>query len=408
MSKFVIYGGEPLSGTVSAGGSKNAVLPIIFAALGILGISVIENVPEISDVNTAVKLARDLGAIASFSGRTLTLDTRRLHYKSPNPVLCSEIRASTYLIGASLSRFGKAELSSFGGCSFEPRPIDFHIYLAECMGAKREGSSLYLTEPRPSVIHFKKPSVGATANALILASSLPVTTEIYSYAKEPHIKTLAEFLTSAGACIEFFEDKISVKGAELKSAHIKIPPDPIETGTYLLLSFLSGGKIKVKGTSPDELSPLLAPFCKVGAVLSECADGFSLGGELQSPVNLCAAPYPALPTDLQPLTVPVLAKGAGGVVKDTVFPNRFGYISALRSFGINAEVGCGEVKIFRSRFRRAKASAPDLRGGAALLFPALLSRGVSVINSAELVMRGYGGITEKLRALGADIREESN
>ncbi len=405
MSKFVIYGAKPLCGTISAGGSKNAALPIIFATISISGISVIENVPDISDVKTAVGLLRALGASVSLTGSTLTVDTRQLHYKSPDPCACAEIRASTYLIGSSLARFGKAELSSFGGCSFEVRPIDFHIYLAECMGAVREGSMLYLENPRPSKIHFKKPSVGATANALILASSLPVTTEISGYAKEPHIKTLAEFLENAGAKIEFTDEKITVIGGKLKSAHIKIPPDPIETGTYALLSFLFDGKVRVEGTPPSELSALLLPLCGSGAELISDESGFSLSGELSRPLLLTAAPYPALPTDLQPLCVPVLAKNRGGAVRDTVFPGRFGYISSLERFGISAEILQGEVKIHPSRFKHSRAEAPDLRGGAALIFPALMAEGKSVITSAQLIKRGYGALPKKLRLLGADIKE---
>ncbi len=407
MSDFIINGGKPLRGQISAGGSKNAVLPIIFATIAAKGISVIENVPDISDVDTALLLIKELGGRVERSGTTLRVDTRSLRYKPPNPEACCAIRASTYLMGAELARFGRTEISAFGGCSFEPRPIDLHIFAAECMGAFRKDNCLYLKSPKSSEIHFKKISVGATANAMILAASLPIQTHIYGYASEPHIKTLSEFLIFAGAKIEFTEDKIEILGTALSGAHIRIPPDPVETGTYALLSLLFGGGVRVSGAPLEELSALTEPLFRAGAQISENASGFCLFGELKEPVSLSAAPYPALATDLQPLTVPVLAAFSGGFVRDTVFPDRFGYVNELSRFGIRTRRCKGAVRVLPSKIHSAEAIALDLRGGASLLFPALLASGESRVSSAELIKRGYGGIAQKLTALGADIREEA-
>ncbi len=406
MSDFVIRGGRPLFGTVAVGGSKNAVLPIIFAAATVKGVSVIENVPDISDVETAVFLLEELGALIDRSGTTLTVDASELSYRPPTPSAALAIRASTYLIGAELARFGKTEISSFGGCNFEPRPIDLHLYAARCMGAFADGSLFRMSKPKSSAVFFKKVSVGATANALILASSLPVLTEIYGYAREPHIKTLAEFLSSAGAKIEFSREKITVEGRELTSAHAVIPPDPIETGTFALLSLASGGNITVKGTPSGELTPLLAPLVDAGAEIAEEGGGFRLFGELRSPCSFFAEPYPGLATDLQPLTVPVLARFLGGEVRDSVFPKRFGYASELGRFGVFTENIPSGVRVLPSKFSRARAEAVDLRGGAALLFPALISEGESVISSAHLIKRGYSDLVKKLSAIGADIIEK--
>ncbi len=406
MSDFVIHGGRPLCGTVAVGGSKNAVLPIIFAAATVKGVSVIENVPDISDVETAICLIEELGALVDRSGTTLKVDASELSYKAPTPAAARAIRASTYLIGAELARFGKTELASFGGCNFEPRPIDLHLYAAQCMGAFADGSFFRMSKPKSSKIFFKKVSVGATANALILASSLPVLTEIYGYAREPHIKALADFLSSAGAKIEFARDKITVEGGELASAHAVIPPDPIETGTFALLSLASGGNITVTGTPSRELLPLLAPLVGAGAEIAEEGGGFRLFGELHSPCSFFAEPYPGLATDLQPLTVPTLSRFSGGEVRDSVFPGRFGYTSELERFGVLTESISSGVRALPSKFRPARAEAVDLRGGAALLFPALVSEGESVITSAHLIKRGYSDLVKKLGAIGADISEK--
>ncbi len=405
MSDFIINGGRPLRGKISVSGSKNAVLPIIFASLTVNGVSIIENVPSISDVDTALFLINELGAGIVRDGSTLTIDTRSLTYKPPCQTACSAIRASTYLMGAELARFGKTEIAAFGGCSFEPRPIDLHIYAAECMGAQLIGRRLCLTAPISGEIHFKKVSVGATANALIMAASLPVLTQIYGYAREPHIKALADFLSSAGAKIDFTHDSIKIIGTKLHGTHAVIPPDPIETGTFALLSLVSGGEIRVNGSGQGELSALIKPLSSAGASVICDSDGFSLGGALHSAVELTAAPYPALATDLQPLCLAALAFYKGGAVYDTVFPDRFGYIEELRRFGLEAVRTESGARVFPSKYHAANAKALDLRGGAALLFPALLSDGVSVISSAELIKRGYGGLIEKLRLLGAKIDE---
>ncbi len=408
MSDFIISGGSELRGTVTVGGSKNAALPIIFATVATHGVSVLENVPDISDIDAALLLISALGARITRRGTRLTVDTRTLSYTAPMAETCRAIRASTYLIGAELARFGMTELAPFGGCNFEPRPIDLHLYAAGCIGARADGRMLRLDKPVSSRICFSKPSVGATANALILSSSIPVTTEIFGYAREPHITALADFLSRAGASIEFTNEKITVVGSLLQGAHISIPPDPIETGTYALLSLVTGGGIDVIGAPEDEISALLEPLTDAGAVISRTERGFVLSGRVARPLSFTAAPFPALATDLQPLTVPVLARYCGGEVADTVFPGRFGYVSELARFGICAERTARGVRVEPSVFRAARAEAVDLRGGAALLFPALVAKGESRILHAELIKRGYADVLGRLSSLGAEIYELQN
>ena len=405
MALFIVSGGRALDGEITVGGSKNAVLPIIFATVAARGTSVIENVPDITDVDAALSIIEDLGAKIRRDGTTVFIDTENLRYKAPNPKLTSRLRASTYVLGASLARFHRIDACEFGGCNFEPRPIDLHLFAFSCLGASKTGKELTLTKRKPQDIKFSKPSVGATANALILSASRPYTVRIYGYAKEPHICALADFLVAAGAKIDFFDDYILVSGGELHGARVRIPEDPIECSTYLLASLMTGGRIRVKNPPIKELAPLLSLLLK-GGVNIDTSDGtLALSGGLLSPISVSAAPYPEFPTDLQPLIAPVMGAFFGGEITDTVFPGRFGYLDDLRRFGLKYEYKDGKAKIFPSRLHSALASVPDLRGGAALVLAALKAEGTSVITSAQTVLRGYGGITEKLRTLGADITE---
>ena len=405
MASFIITGNKPLVGEISVGGSKNAVLPIIFASLAIHGVSVIENAPDITDVDIALSIIADFGAKTTRDGTTVIIDASEVAYKPPAPSLTSRIRASTYLLGASLARFKRADLPDFGGCNFQPRPIDLHLYAFSCLGAELVGNALVRTRSRAGDIRFSKPSVGATANALILSAATPHTTRIFGYAKEPHIFSLAAFLSSAGAKITFFDDFISVNGTQLHSARTAVPPDPIECGTYALLSLITGGAIKIKNPPSDGLSSLLSSLTSGGASLDFSDDYLLLRGKLTAPVSVTAAPHPAFPTDLQPPLAALLGASFGGQITDTVFPERFGYLSELQKFGLKARCEYGKATVYPSEYRSAKASAPDLRGGAALVLAALCADGTSVINNADAVLRGYGKITQKLRSLGADITE---
>ena len=405
MASFIITGNKPLAGEIFVGGSKNAVLPIIFACLAVRGISVIENVPDITDVDTALSIIKDFGAKITRNDATLTVDTAELEYKPPRVALTSRIRASTYLLGASLARFNMADLTDFGGCNFQARPIDLHLYAFSCLGAELTDKALVLTKTSSGDIRFSKPSVGATANALILSAAVPTVTKIYGYAKEPHIFTLAEFLSSAGAKITFFDDFILVSGTRLSAARVVIPPDQIECGTYALASLITGGAVKIINPPKDGFSSCLSPILNSGVSLDSKDGSLLLTGRTSTSVKVTAAPYPAFPTDLQPPIAAYLGAASGGEIVDTVFPERFGYLSELNKFGLVSEYKYGKAVIHPSVYRPAVVHAPDLRGGAALVLAALCADGISVINNADTVLRGYGKITEKLRSLGADITQ---
>lgn len=405
MSKFIISGGRELKGTVDISGSKNAALPLIFATLTTRGVSVIRNVPDISDVDIALELISEMGAIITRSKGDLTIRTDNLHYARPSDALVSKIRASSYLMGASLARFGICHLQSFGGCNFERRPIDMHVDAMRALGAYGVGDTMRVQSLVGSDIFFDKVSVGATVNALILASSAKGKSRIYGYAKEPHVISLAEYLSSAGATVVFYEDRIEIEGAELSGAQAYVIADMIEAGTFLCLSLLGDSRFKIRGVSAEHLKSFFDSLTKAGAKVF-CGDGeMSLCGQLSEFLNIVTEPYPGFPTDLQPQTAPLMARFCGGRITEKVWRGRFGYLAELEKFGVGYELCDGGAIIRPSILRCADARAPDLRGGAALLMCALSSHGRSIIDSAEIIKRGYSDIVGKLRLIGAEIEE---
>ena len=402
MSKFIIRGKNSLRGTVNVAGSKNAALPVIFAALTLFGSSQIIGLPDIGDVDIALRLIEEQGASITRQGSVTYINTDRASYKKPSPELVSRLRASTYLIGACLSRFGRVDVGGYGGCAFCPRPIDYHLALCGAMGALANGDSLTAARLRPTVYKFPKPSVGATVNFLILAASTDGESRLLNPAREPHIDTLVEFLRSAGAYIERDGEGITVRGGTLHGAEVTVRGDAIEAGTMLAASLITGGGIRVMGADPAELSPFLAILRRAGATV-DTELGITVKAEGLSPMLVIADAYPAFPTDLGPITAPLLAAFSGGHVIDRVWLGRYGYLSELAKLGVSYVLGEKGAKILPSRLTAGSAAATDLRGGAACILAALGAEGYSEIHSAETVLRGYADLCKKLTALGADV-----
>ena len=402
MGSFLIRGGKALSGTVIVNGSKNSALPVLFATILTRGRSVIRNLPAIKDVAVSTEILLELGAKLSYEGNDLTVDTTSLSYKQPSDSLVCSLRASTYLIGAMLSRFGKARISSFGGCNFSKRPIDLHIKAAEAFGARLCGDVLSTKGLRGAIHNIEKASVGATVNSLLLAASAEGSSTLTGYATEPHIKDLISFLSSAGAQITECDGCLYVKGGELHGGEVTLRGDMIEAGTYLSAALVTGGTVRVCGANADELSSYLsrvAPACKIVGDNEIVADGLAA----LDCFAVTTAPYPGFPTDLQPLVSTVMAKHSGGKITEQVWQGRFGYLDSLKPFGINSRVSVNTAEIFPSKFSSANTAATDLRGGAACILAALGANGKSRIDSGELVLRGYESPILKLRSLGAEI-----
>ena len=404
MGRFVIEGGYPLAGKVKVSGSKNASLPVIFATLITRGVSEITSLPDIEDVRVALELIRELGAEVWRDRDVTYVDTRCLKYRRSSRELIGKIRASTYLLGSKLSRFGRAELSDFGGCSFSDRPIDMHLSALRSFGARVSQDELIILRPHETDVKFRQKSVGATVNALIYASGVAGESTLRTCAREPHIDTLIDYLSSAGAEITVDGDTLRVKGGELAGGRVTIPGDMIEAGTYLAISMATGGRVSVVGAPVFELSSFIQPLVYSGVSLLDDNGAFSLSGLPSEHVEIITSPYPGFPTDLQPIIAPVLALGEGGSITDNVWCERFGYLAELGKMGLGYEVHNNCAKINKSELINANTTSPDLRGGAAILISALSAKGVSEIGRGEIILRGYENPVPKLSALGARVK----
>ena len=258
MGSFIIDGGIPLSGTVKISGSKNSALPVLFATILAKGRSRIRNLPRIKDVAVSTAILLELGARLDYDGDDLIVDTQDLTYRQPSDSLVSSLRASTYLIGSMLSRFGRVRLSSFGGCNFSLRPIDFHINAAKAFGAVLCEGGLYAKRLFGTVHRIERESVGATVNSLLLAAAAEGQSVLYGYAREPHVRDLISFLCSMGAQIRESGGALYVSGGQLRGGDVTVRSDMIEAGTYLSAGIATGGKVSVSGA--DEEEPFFHPL----------------------------------------------------------------------------------------------------------------------------------------------------
>ncbi len=406
MGRFIISGGKPLYGKIRVSGSKNAALPIIFSSLATRGVSRLYNLPDISDVTDALSIIREFGAKIWGEGGVTFIDTRELHYKRPSLDRVRRIRASTYLIGGCLGRFGVAELLPFGGCSFSHRPIDMHLDAAEKFGAEIAENTLTAKELKGTEIHLRVPSVGATVNSLILAASAVGETVISGSAREPHIRSLISYLESAGAKIKVKGDVITVTGGELHGGTAVIPGDMIEAGTFLAASIVTEGRVRVSGFDPRELKAFTSPLLSSGVIEDVSGGSIMLVGRPKREVSVVTGAYPGFATDLQPIFATILAASRGGVIEERVWQSRFGYLDELARLGLSYRREGNLARIFPSLIYSGRVTSPDLRGGAAAVILALLAEGESTVEGGELILRGYDSFAEKLRSLGADISYE--
>jgi UDP-N-acetylglucosamine 1-carboxyvinyltransferase len=280
-----------------------------------------------------------------------------------------------------------------------------HISAMRALGARENDGAFIAKRLIGADIVFDKISVGATVNAILLATAAEGKSRIFGYAKEPHVIALVEFLRGAGADIIFNGDCMEIEGAKLHGSSARIIPDMIEAGTYAALSLLTDSKLKISGIEREHLSPFFDAFTRGGACLSFSDNSVTVSGALDTALDIVTEPYPGFPTDLQPQTVPLMAKFCGGTVTERVWQERFGYLSELSRFGINYYLKPSFARISASKICAARAKAPDLRGGAAILMCALCAKGTSVVDSAEIIKRGYSDIVNKLRSVGAQIVE---
>ena len=416
MNKYIIHGGRPLMGEVTISGAKNAAVAIIPAALLVDGVCRIENIPQISDVTLLFSILEELGArVRVLNRHTVEIDSRHVHSTQPSFELVRRIRASYYLLGALLGRFGKATVAMPGGCNFGVRPIDQHVKGFRAMGAGVTEGNLVQAVAKGgrltgAAVYLDMVSVGATMNIMMAAALAEGTTTIENAAKEPHIVDLANFLNSMGADIKGAgTDSIRIRGVEkLNGGTYCIIPDQIEAGTYMAAVAAAGGRLLIRNVIPKHMDCISAKLTEMGVTVEEEDDTLlvSRSGPLQR-TNVKTQPYPGFPTDMQPQIAVCMAVAEGtSVVTESVWDNRFRYIGELRRMGAQVQVD-GKVAIIEgvSKLRGCPVKACDLRAGAAMVIAGLVAEGTTTISDIKYVERGYENITEKFRALGADFQK---
>ena len=417
MTKYLIRGGNPLRGTIQISGAKNAAVAIIPAALLVDGVCRIENVPQISDVTLILQILRELGAdVRSINRTTVEVDCSHIRNRQVPYELARKIRASYYLVGALLSRFGWAEVPLPGGCDLGGRPVDQHIKGFVAMGAEVDvrNGLIYARVPNGArlsggQVYLDIVSVGATMNIMLAATLASGMTIIENAAKEPHIVDLANFLNSMGADIRGAgTDVIKVRGVErLKGGAYSIIPDQIEAGTYMAAVAAAGGEVLIKNVIPKHLECITAKLVEMGVEVEELDDALRLRREgPMGRVNVKTMPYPGFPTDMQPQIAAVLCLAQGtSVLTEGVWDSRYRYVDEFRRMGAQIQVD-GKVAVIEGvrRLTGAPVHACDLRAGAAMIVAGLAAEGVTVIDGIHHIERGYESIVEKLSAVGADIQ----
>ena len=417
MTKYLIHGGNTLHGTIQISGAKNAAVAIIPAALLVDGVCRIENVPQISDVTLILQILRELGADVRMVNRTtLEVDCSHIRNRQVPYELARRIRASYYLVGSLLGRFGWAEVPLPGGCDLGGRPVDQHIKGFVAMGAEVDvrNGLIYARVPNGArlsggQVYLDIVSVGATMNIMLAATLASGLTVIENAAKEPHIVDLANFLNSMGADIRGAgTDVIKIRGvSRLRGGAYSIIPDQIEAGTYMAAVAAAGGEVLIKNVIPKHLDCITAKLVEMGVDVEERDDALLLRREgPMGRVNVKTMPYPGFPTDMQPQIAAVLCVAQGtSVLTEGVWDNRYRYVDEFRRMGAHIQVD-GKVAVIEGVDHLTGAPFPacDLRAGAAMVIAGLAAQGVTEIDGIHHIERGYETIVEKLAAVGADIR----
>ena len=405
-----------MRGEVEISGAKNAAVAIIPAALMVDGVCRIENIPQISDTDMLLTILKELGAKIRFINKsTIEIDCTDVRYQDAPYDLMRKIRASYYLIGAMLGRFGSAKTTMPGGCNFGVRPIDQHIKGMTALGADVDVKSGFVyADARDGRLHgariyLDKVSVGATMNIMLAAVLAQGRTIIENAAREPHIVDLANFLNSMGADVRGAgTDTIKVNGVDkLHGGSYAIIPDQIEAGTYMVAAAATGGEVLVKNVIPRHLECISAKLRETGTIVQEYEDSVLVkGASTLRRVNIKTLPYPGFPTDMQPQITTVLSLAQGtSLVTEGVWSNRYRYVDELRRMGANIQVDEKTAVVEGvDHLTGAPIQAYDLRAGAAMVIAALAAHGESEISSVHYIERGYEDIIQKLRRLGADIR----
>ena len=414
MEKYRIQGGNRLHGEVEISGAKNAAVAIIPAALMVDGVCRIENLPQISDTVTLLHILTSLGAkVRMMNPSTVEIDCRHVTWKNADYDRMRKIRASYYLVGAMLGRFGEARTTMPGGCNFGVRPIDQHVKGMTALGAavtvtdfidaKASGGRL-----KGASVYLDVVSVGATMNIMIAAAMAKGRSVIENAAREPHIVDLANFLNSMGADIRGAgTDTIKINGVDrLHGGTYAIIPDQIEAGTFMAATAACGGEVLITNVIPKHLDCISSKLRDMGVTVEEYPESVLVrsSGRLKR-TNVKTQPYPGFPTDMQPQMGVALSVADGtSVITEGIYDNRYKYFNQLSKMGVRAQVD-GRVAVVEGveSLHGATVAACDLRAGAAMVIAGLCAKGVTHVEDIHYIERGYQDFVGKLRALGADI-----
>lgn len=410
-----ITGGRPLQGEVSISGGKNAAVALLPATILCRGVCAIDNLPMIDDCLVLKELLEYLGAKVTLEPGRITVDSTHLENKAPPEALVSRMRASSYLLGTMLGRFGKADVPPPGGCYIGARPIDQHLRAFRALGADIEETNmvhLSCNRCHGAEIHLEA-SVGATINSIFAAVLAEGTTTIFNCAKEPHVVDVTNFLNNMGASIKGAgTDTIRVRGVtQLHGCSHTLIPDQIETGTYMIMAAATGGDVLIKNCIPLHMEAVSAKLTEAGAEVTEGDDWLRVTrkGSLLA-TSMKTMVYPGFATDLQqPFSAMLTLARGTSVITETIFEQRYRHFEELRRMGAKVRVE-DRVAVIEGvdRLYGRTVEARDLRGGAALVTAGLIAEGETVIHGVKYINRGYENMPLKLKNLGADISETND
>ena len=418
MEQYVIKGGNPLVGEVTIGGAKNAALGILAAAIMSDEDVLIDNLPDVSDINVLLQAIASIGAdVVRINRNAVKINGQNIHSYCIDDGFIRKIRASYYLLGAHLGKYKDSDVALPGGCNIGSRPIDQHIKGFRALGAKVEINNSMIVAKAEHLkarhIYLDVVSVGATINIMMAAAMAEGRTILENAAKEPHIVDVANFLNSMGADIKGAgTDVIRIQGVHrLHGTEYSIIPDQIEAGTFMCAAVATQGDVTVKHVIPKHLESISAKLLEMGAEIEELDDAVRVvASKRLQPTNIKTLPYPGFPTDMQPQAAIALALADGtSVITESIFENRFRYVDELARMGARIKVeGNAAIIIGVPSYKGAHMSAPDLRAGAALVLAALAADGISTVDSIGYIQRGYEDFEGKLRSLGACIEKVDN
>ncbi|WP_072731858.1 UDP-N-acetylglucosamine 1-carboxyvinyltransferase [Paenibacillus sp. NAIST15-1] len=412
MEKLMICGGRPLRGTVQISGAKNSAVALIPAAILAESEVVLDNLPALSDVATYTEIITELGGEASWEGSALRIDPSSMISMPMHNGPVKKLRASYYLMGALLGRFGEATIGMPGGCNFEPRPIDQHIKGFEALGATvtNEHGAIHISarELRGAKIYLDVVSVGATINIMLAASRAKGITIIENAAKEPEIIDVATLLNAMGAKIKGAgTESIRIEGVEgLHGCRHSIIPDRIQAGTYMIAAAATRGDILIDNIIPKHLEALTAKLEEMGVQVVEGDESLRVLGQPDyESIDVKALVYPGFATDLQSPMISLLTQATGvSMLSDLVYSNRFKNVPELLRMGAKIRVEGRSAVIEGTKLHAAKVKAADLRAGASLVIAGLtVADGITEISGVEYIDRGYDNLVTNLRNLGADV-----